>query len=72
MTHFPTRRMALTLAVAAGVTLAMGAPAAAKVSEQQKLVDESTQTLQLFLGDKELTWLRANIGKAKIDLNEKQ
>jgi lipid-binding SYLF domain-containing protein len=65
MTHFPTRRMALTLAVAAGVTLAMGAPAAAKVSEQQKLVDESTQTLQLFLGDKELTWLRANIGKAK-------
>ncbi|MGL4542013.1 MAG: lipid-binding SYLF domain-containing protein [Polymorphobacter sp.] len=65
MTHFPTRRMALTLAVAAGVTLAMAAPAVAKVSEQQKLVDESTETLKAFLNDKEMSWLRANIGKSK-------
>jgi lipid-binding SYLF domain-containing protein len=65
MTHFPTRRMALTLAVAAGVTMAMGAPAAAKVSDQQKLVDDSTATLKEFLNDKQMTWLNANIGKSK-------
>ncbi|TFU06279.1 hypothetical protein EUV02_04560 [Polymorphobacter arshaanensis] len=65
MTHYPTRRMALTLAVAAGVTMAMGAPAAAKVSDQQKLVDDSTATLKDFLSDKQMTWLNANIGKAK-------
>ena len=65
MMNFPTRRMALTLAVAAGVTMAMGAPAAAAVSDQQKLVDDSAVTFHDLLADKNMTWLRANVGKAK-------
>jgi lipid-binding SYLF domain-containing protein len=60
-----TRRAVFALAAAAGATLAFAAPAAAKISDQQKLVNDSAVTFQELLADKDMTWLRANIGKAK-------
>lgn len=63
MTTQVTRRAIFALAGAA--TLAVAAPAIAKVSDQQKLVNDSAVTFQELLADKDMGWLRANIGKAK-------
>jgi lipid-binding SYLF domain-containing protein len=57
---------ALLLAVAFGLLLAIHpAAASAGTTPEQALVDKARITLDSFVGDPQMTWLRENLGRAK-------
>jgi SH3 domain-containing YSC84-like protein 1 len=64
MTNMMSRRTILAFA-AVGAALAFAGPVSAKISDQQKLVNDSTITFQDMLNDKDMSWLRSNLSKAK-------
>ena len=58
------KRMAAAAFVVLASAAQLAAPAQAQ-SDQQKLVNESSTTLSNFLRDPDMSWLQANIGRAK-------
>jgi lipid-binding SYLF domain-containing protein len=62
--RYNSTRRALVAGAVLGVALA-AAPAWAKASEQQALVDASTKTFNAMMADKDMDWLRQNIRRAK-------
>lgn len=60
------QRAALLLAAAFGLLLAIHpAAASAGTTPEQALVDKARITLDSFVGDPQMTWLRDNLGRAK-------
>src|SRR5258708_38711980 len=53
------------IAVVAIAAAGLLATPAYEQSEQQKLVNDASKTLSTFLRDPDMTWLQANIGRAK-------
>jgi SH3 domain-containing YSC84-like protein 1 len=54
-----------TLLAACAASLVAAAPAALAQSEQQKLVNDATKTLNNFLRDPDMKWFQNNVGRAK-------